>query len=258
MAYAFDRPSTSEILFSIGSFSGEGGAFTLATLFRITETGVYHTLYDIETSVPAGLNQHYIHPSDATPVYYDNAANRDGGQSLTVNTWYVYAVTKATGAATARFHLKPYNSGTAWSQVDATGGTSNSWLTPGAGGHHRIGSNIGGGDWFDGEMVCFGIANTAFSDGAIQALDATTFSAWSGSSFTHLWGFESGSTITDRKSNGADETSRADITLVSDPAAWAWSGGTTYSKTGAGVDVMTVLGSKSKQASRTGTGAIGP
>lgn len=130
------------------------------------------------------------------------------------------------GTATAGHWVWRWKVGAgAWSSETGTtpGGTG----AAGSGYRHLIGNEAALGDDANFDVACVGLIKSNLSQASFESLDMLAFSTWQ-SVFTGagawLMGFDTIATQTDRTGNGGNELSRsAGITLVADPAGWAWS-----------------------------------
>ncbi len=196
-----------------------------------TSTRVWSVLFD--TSKPFGMD--------------DFGA---GGSSLTLNTWYVVAVSKATGSVPYRYHVAPLSTGV-WTHQSSAFNVPN-----GSGGTTSI--QFGVSETTGGNIVLAAAAeySGALSDGAIEALGVTSMDDWLAATPRAAWQFNQASTsdaVTDLTGGAADQTAISGTTVVSDPAGWSYStgggGGATVAP--AGLSVPVVVGSPTAAWSAT-------
>ncbi|WCB92304.1 hypothetical protein DSM104299_00994 [Baekduia alba] len=99
-------------------------------------------------------------------------------------------------------------------------------LNAGAGFRHIVGNEPGLGDDANFDIVCVGAIKSQLTGATVQTLSLTSIASWD-AVFTgpNAWllGFDAIGSRSDRTGNGGDELARsAGITVVADPAGFAW------------------------------------
>ena len=222
MAYRFDG-SDDRVEFAItpltGAVCGTSGAATIACFINRTTLSTFDWLVSFTDSGGS---------SDRVALYATNAdilrlfvgSNNDGPSVSSSSIWYLIAVT-CHNDGEIRFHV---HNGTSWSHSNTF--TANTYTVAGTD-RVAFGAKPDGSNPFVGDAVCVGIKKSASSDGTIETLSRTAWSAWTGFGFDWLIGFDSsleaGGILQDQGTAGTgDEIAITGTSAVADPGGWSW------------------------------------
>jgi hypothetical protein len=202
------------ITVSIGQ-TGFTGALTIAFIVKQTaDTASFRTLYT------GGFTPDYAFRHNGTgmlDIWVGSAVAAPTATWQVGGGWMLGAVTKATGAATPRFHTYIYDT-TTWLHENA-GSASAGFSAPAT--SNKIGSATGG-EYWNGNILIAGIWNSVLSDANIETL-ITGKPAWSTLSPIEAWRLDATSGIASFASGGTStESSRVGTTLDTGdvPAGW--------------------------------------
>jgi hypothetical protein len=161
--------AAARIEFSAGSAGIDFGPITYVVCVKRAATG------DWDTVLHAPTPFYRIGFSDANEVFCgDGTTENFGGPANTSLAWQIIGITKPAGTAQPQYHVFD---GTSWSHPAPAGATIGDGSA--ASGHTFSES---GGDVFAGNGLIFGIDDSEFSTGQIEAL-SNGYAAWIAAGF---------------------------------------------------------------------------
>jgi hypothetical protein len=224
MAYRFNG-TTDKVEFAITPLSGYTfGPATLACLFKRTTAGTDDfMIWLTDSNGTTNRVGCYVDSSNAPEAFLNGSQSGSGGTFASTTAWYIFVTTWSAAATTPRFHV--WN-GSSWAHANASGAIGAAFTVAGTS-RIAFGARPTVANPFVGDAVCCGIKKADSSDAAVQALNATAWSSWTGFGFDWLIGFDSslvsGGVLQDQSLAGTgDEISKVGTTLVSDPPGWSW------------------------------------
>lgn len=206
-----------------GGVGNTNQAFTFVALFQTDEAGgASRPIFGVGTT---GTGVTMGRAGDSLG-YYDNdeIAFPEVGLGITVDTWFVVAMSKGAGVDAPRFHAKPLGSG---SWVHDTSATA---VTPPSATADRItfGRYPDGADDFFGRIAVAALFTSELSDGVIESIESNPTTAFLASlSPFALWEFNQASVADDVLDliGTADEVSVAGTHVVTDAGPGGWTFG---------------------------------
>lgn len=221
-----------------------------------TDTDIVHGM--------AGTSASWSLFTASQQVFADGDFGSGGPQLSDKDTWYVTGVTKASGSAAYRYHVRPI--GGTWTHVDS--GTT----ADGPGGTDSVlfgqGPTRNNGKF---QIAAAAVFAGAMSDQDIESALTDDMADWMAAQPLAAWQFNQatvGDDVTDLTGGGADQTAISGTTVVGDPAGWTYFAGgpaevtgtaaTTAAFTAIAAGTRIVAGSAVGSATLTATAAGTP
>lgn len=208
------------ITFSVGAGPTTQGPITMAALVKSTSAGADQWILDADNGsfVKWGM----LFSSGHTFIETDGS----GGPAYTANDWLWVVVTKATGSATPRWHIKDVTTSGAWSHTNGGGNVGN----VGTGATEIIlGGQFTGGasTTFRGEIAVAAAWQSELSDGSVEAactLAAADLLAASPGWMIRLNQASTATSVTDDTGGGGNQASISGTAVgASDPPGFNYS-----------------------------------
>lgn len=202
MSRHFEASTNDELQVSAGNVSGiDGGPITYVAVINFDGVSAFQRLTRART---AALAEVWASAIDTGQMYYATGAGFVGGISgLSASTWYLYAVTKATGASTVRDHLCVMSTDT-WTHADrgsvgdGTGPVDNLLFSD-------TGARL------DAYVAAIAVYSSVLNDAAIEAL-RPGLAAWMSAGPAALWRFND-TPVDDLTGGGANQTAISGTTV---------------------------------------------
>ncbi len=253
MSRLFSRAAGDFIQFSPGNAATlTGGGQTTVFLWK-ADTATAHGLMIARNA--GGSNVFGVNPYSDTFIYY-TAASFVATTAYGTGTWYLTAITKATGSSAVRVHTYDYTAAT-WTHTnygainDSTAGPVNNL---------RLGW-LSGTDILNGKLAASALYNTVLTDLQIQGMN-TTLGSWLALSPVWCVALNQASVATpvnDLTAGGGNQTSISGTAVSADePAGWSYSTEIDLTATLTGTSGLTAPLSNEVHlaATLTGTGGL--
>lgn len=207
MSRHFERDFTTDLLtLGAGALSAvDGGPITIVIVFRADGVSSDQVLIRARDSSNVKIWDVLI---SGGQLFYATAGNFTGCSSgLSANTWYLWAVTKATGSAQVRDHLCVMTGGTdTWTHTDRGAMPDGTGTVD----HIRMSDGTGSAR-LDGYIAAEAVWSSVLSDAAIEAL-RPGLAAWNSAAPAAMWRLND-SPVQDLTSGGADQLSITGTTV---------------------------------------------
>ncbi len=200
----------------LGTMGFAFGPGTIAAVVRRTATPSGSGMFIIwagASNSPPGFDLALL--SSGVVNLSDAVGNTASTATLTVNKWYLVAISKASGTVAGRAHIYDYVTNT-WTHQACTGTIANSGVPTTKVSLGNAGSGSGFG--FDGDIAAIGVWNVVLSDDQVEALAYDLHSWFAPAQPKGLWLLDQDSTsqkVIDLSGGGANQSGITGTSLSS-------------------------------------------
>ena len=223
MSRLFDGQFSAEaVTFSVGTAPTDEGPITIAALVKPQTTVSSGTCWIVSGLVSGSPILGVV--IDAGTLFMANDFTSGGPTVTGGTTWYWIVVTKASGSATPRYHIKNVTSGGAWSHTNGTGNVSDA---AGPITSIIVGAESGTGtNDFRGSIAALAMWDTALADLSVESACTLAASDLLGAApkWMTRWNQAStGTNVTDDTGGGGNQTAISGTSVdADDPPGWSY------------------------------------